>query len=156
MNKAILFDCRRYYPRGYMMTRGVGQLVCSWHPSYTVNLMGIYKWCQLKVVKIVGVEPQLSHWLRSAGYYSAEMCPILPRFPRPESIKCCHSYRRLCWPCCTCVALCSSQTISLHEKQPGPVFVRKASFCCFTNLNDSVVRRVAWIQSGAYHDVIGL
>lgn len=33
---------------------------------------------------------------------------ILPQFPRPESIWCCHSYSRWSWPCCTCVALCSS------------------------------------------------
>lgn len=159
MNKAILFDCRRYHARGYMMTRGCRTTALFNGTPLFISLLdgNLNIW----VLSIKGCE---YGWHGTTSVSLLKICllrqcwnvSILPWFPRPESIKCCHSYSRLCWPCCTCVALCSSQTISLHEKQLGSVFVREASFYLFVNLNDSVVRKGARTQSGAYHDVIGL
>lgn len=82
---------------------------------------------------------------------------ILPQFPRPESIWCCHSYSRWSWPCCTCVALCSSWAsvntwgligACIQKSNPQPQFILKTTapqiffsiflfFGLFINLNDS-------------------
>lgn len=126
---------------------GAGQLLCLILSSFLSFFNSLFD--RNFIIWVLWIKGCENIWQGITIVFLLKICLLLQcwnvshstRFPRPESIKCCHSYSRLCWPCCTCVALCSSQTISLHEKQLGSVFVREASFYLFINLNDSVVSR---------------